>query len=138
MTGVYQHTLDAKGRIFIPARLREELGDTFHITLSLEKCLSAYSQEDWEDMMSKIRSMSKIKQMKMRPIFAHAAKVELDAQGRILIPQALRDQVGLKKNVAVVGAGASVEFWDADTWAEVDSVETTPENIMEVFAELDF
>ena len=50
MTGIYQHTLDAKGRLFIPAKLREELGETFYVTISPEKCLSAYSQENWDDV----------------------------------------------------------------------------------------
>ena len=137
MTGVYQHTLDAKGRLFIPARLRDELGETFYVTLSMEKCLSAYSAQSWEEFMDKIRAMPKVKQTKMRPLFAHAAKCELDQQGRILIPQALRQFAGLTKNVAVVGNGGYTEFWDADAWAAVDSAETSPENIAEVFRELD-
>ena len=138
MTGIYQHSLDAKGRLFIPAKLREELGEVFYLTLSMEKCLSAYSSDSWGVFMDKIKAMPKSKQIKMRPLFAHAAKCELDAQGRILIPQALRDFAGLTKNVAVVGSGECAEFWDADTWNAVDVLETTPENIAEVFQELDF
>ena len=138
MTGIYQHTIDAKGRLFIPARLREELGEVFYVTLSMEKCLSAYSSESWERFMGKIKEMPKAKQIKMRPLFSHAAKCDLDGQGRILLTQALRDFAGLKKNVAVVGAGECTEFWDADTWADKDALETSPENIADVFMELDF
>lgn len=138
MTGVYQHSLDAKGRLFIPAKLREELGDVFYVTLSMEKCLSAYSAESWDKFMEKIKAMPKIKQTKMRPLFAHAAKCELDSQGRILLPLTLREFAGLAKNVAVVGSGECAEFWDAETWAQVDVAETTPENIAEVYMELDF
>ncbi|MDR0490739.1 MAG: division/cell wall cluster transcriptional repressor MraZ [Oscillospiraceae bacterium] len=138
MTGTYQHTLDPKGRIFIPARLREELGDAFHVTLSLEKCLAAYSNASWEKFMDRIKSMPKVKQNKMRPLFSHAAKCELDGQGRILLPQALRDFAGLKKNVTVVGNGETAEFWDSDIWVAVDEAETTPENIAEVYRELEF
>ena len=138
MTGAYQHSIDAKGRLFIPARLREELGETFHVTLSMEKCLSAYSNESWDRFMEKIKAMPKAKQIKMRPLFSHAIKCELDSQGRILLTQALRDFAGLKKNVTVVGVGENVEFWDSDAWAEVDEVETTPDNIADVFKELDF
>ena len=112
MTGIYQHTIDAKGRLFMPAKLREELGDTFYVTLSVEKCLSAYSAESWDAFMAKIRTMSKMNQIKMRPLFSHAAKCELDTQGRILIPQALRDFAGLTKNVTVVGNGDCAELWD--------------------------
>lgn len=138
MTGIYRHTLDAKGRLFIPAKLREELGDVFYVTLSMEKCLSAYSSESWERFMDKIREMPRVKQIKMRPLFAHAAKCELDSQGRILLPQTLRDFAGLMKNVVVVGAGECAEFWDEAGWDEIDMFETTPENIAEVFTELDF
>ena len=138
MTGVYQHSLDAKGRLFIPAKLRDELGDVFYVTLSMEKCLSAYSSDSWSVFMDKIKAMPKTKQIKMRPLFAHAAKCELDGQGRILLPQALRDFAGLSKNVTVVGSGECAEFWDSETWLQVDVAETTPENIAEVFTELDF
>jgi len=138
MTGIYQHTIDAKGRLFIPARLREELGDVFHVTLSMEKCLSAYSNESWEKFMEKIKAMPKAKQIKMRPLFSHAAKCELDAQGRILLSQTLRDFASLKKSVTVVGAGECAELWDSEVWAAVDAGETTTENIANVFEELEF
>lgn len=138
MTGVYPHSLDAKGRLFIPARLRDELGEVFYVTLSMEKCLTAYSSEGWKALEEKIKAMPRSKQIQMRPLFAHAAKCELDAQGRILLPAALRDFAGLKKNVTVVGDGDVAEFWDTDTWNEIDVIETTPENLAKVFTELDF
>jgi MraZ protein len=88
--------------------------------------------------MEKIKAMPKLKQTKMRPLFSHAARCEIDGQGRILLPQNLRDFAGLTRDVTVVGAGETVEFWDKDTWTGIDAVETTPENIADVFAELDF
>ena len=138
LTGIYQHNIDAKGRLFIPAKLREELGEVFYVTLSTEKCLTAYSSDGWNVFMDKIKAMPKVRQIKMRPLFAHAAKCELDSQGRILLPQALRDFAGLSKNVAIVGSGEYAEIWDADEWNAVDIIETTPENIAEVFTELEF
>jgi MraZ protein len=138
MTGIFEHSLDAKGRLSIPAKLREELGDIIYVTLSTEKCLSAYSMESWNNLMEKIKAMPKLKQKKMRPLFSHAATCDIDGQGRILLPQNLRDFAGLTKDVTVVGAGETAEFWDKDTWAGIDAVETTPENIADVFAELDF
>ena len=138
MTGIYQHSIDAKGRLFIPARLRDELGDVFYVTLSMEKCLSAYSSESWERFKEKIKTMPKAKQIKMRPLFAHAAKCDLDGQGRILLSQGLRDFAGLSKSVTVVGAGECAEFWDTEAWAAIDAIETTPENIADVYMELDF
>ena len=138
MTGVYRHTLDAKGRLFIPAKLREELGDTFFVTISTERCLTAYSMDSWDRLNEKIRELPRAKQTKMRPLFSHASKCELDTQGRILLPQALRDFAKLEKNVAVVGAGDTTQLWDEAAWNEVDVAETTPENLAEVVEELDF
>ncbi len=138
MTGEYQHTLDSKGRLSIPARLREDLGNVFYVTLSMDKCLSAYSSESWEAFTEKVNAMPYVKQRKMRPLFAYAAKCEVDAQGRILIPQNLRDFAGLTKNVTVVGCNNHAEFWDSESWSAVNAVETTPENIAAVMEELEF
>ena len=138
MTGEYRHSLDSKGRVFIPARLREELGDVFYITLSMDHCLNIYSNENWKMFTDKVNTMSYISQRKMRPLFAHAVKCELDTQGRVLIPQALRDYAGLAKNVAVVGCNNHAEIWDGDTWSEINSLETSAENIAAVLEELNF
>lgn len=138
MTGVYDHTLDAKGRLSIPVRLREELGNVFYVTLSMDKCLSAYSAESWQVFSDKISAMPYVNQRKMRPLFAYAAKCELDAQGRILIPQNLRDFAGLTKEVTVVGCNNHAEFWDSESWKAVYIEETTPENIAAAMEELEF
>lgn len=138
MTGEFQHSLDNKGRIFIPAKLRDELGDVFYITISMDKCLRAYNGENWQKLSDKVNEMPYVKQRKMRPLFAHAAKCELDAQGRVLIPQNLREFAGLVKNVSVVGCNNHAEIWDSEAWNEVFSAETTPENIAAVMEELEF
>ena len=136
MYGTYKHTLDAKGRISIPSRLRDELGEEFFVTLSPEKCLTAYSLESWAKILEKVGTMSKINQKKARFLFSHAENCKLDAQGRILLPLPLREFVGLKKNVTVVGAGECAQFWDSEAWAVIDAEETLPENIESVFEEL--
>ena len=138
MTGEYQHSLDSKGRIFIPAKLREELGDVFYITISMDKCLCAYNGDNWQQLSEKVSAMPYVKQRRMRPLFAHAAKCELDAQGRALSPQNLREFAGLTKNVSVVGCNNHAELWDSETWKEIFSAETTPENIAAVMEELEF
>lgn len=138
MTGEYAHSIDAKGRLFIPAKLREELGTVFYVTLSMDECLSAYSSDSWEKFMEKISVMPYTQQRKMRPLFAHAAKCELDAQGRILLPQKLREFAGLTKEVSIIGSANHAEIWDAEKWAAIDAVETTPENIASVMEELEF
>lgn len=138
MTGEYQHSLDSKGRLFIPAKLRDELGEVFFITLSMERCLCAYSNENWQAFSEKVNAMPYVKQRKMRPLFAHAARCELDSQGRALIPQNLRDYAGLTKSVTVVGCNNHAELWDSDSWGEIFQMETTPENIAAVMEELEF
>lgn len=138
MTGEYQHTLDAKGRLFIPAKLRDELGDVFYITLSMDRCLSAYSADSWQSFSDKVNAMSYVKQRKMRPLFAYAAKCELDAQGRALIPAHLREYAGLTKNVTVVGCNNHAELWDEDSWKAIHETEISPENIAAVMQELEF
>ena len=138
MTGEYKHSFDAKGRIFIPSKLREEVGDTFYVTISMDKCLSLYSLSDWEHLSDKVNAMPYVKQRKMRPLFAYASKCDLDSQGRTLIPQNLRDFAGLTKNVTVVGCNNHVELWDSDTWAPIFLEESSPENIAAVMEELEF
>jgi len=140
MTGEYAHSIDAKGRLFFPAKLRDELGTVFHITLSFteDECLSAYSADIWEQIMAKLNSLPYSKQNLMRPIFANATKCEMDAQGRILLPQKLRTFAGLEKDVAIIGAGNHVEIWDAEKWAAKDATEATLQNIAAVMRELEF
>ena len=138
MTGEYQHSLDNKGRLFIPAKLRDELGEVFYITLSMERCLCAYSGESWAVLSERVNAMPYVKQRKMRPLFAHAARCELDNQGRALIPQNLREYAGLEKDVTVVGCNNHAELWDSDSWHAVFEAETAPENIAAVLEELEF
>ena len=130
--------MDAKNRLFIPARLREDLGNVFYVTLSMDKCLAAYSAENWKAFSDKVDAMPYVKQRKMRPLFAFAAKCELDSQGRVLLPQNLREYAGLTKNVTVIGCNNHAEFWDSEAWQSVQQVETTPENIAAVMEELEF
>src|SRR5699024_5452517 len=99
MTGEYQHTIDSKGRIFVPAKLREQLGSEFYVTISMDKCLSLYSGESWKQFSERVNAMTYVQQRRMRPLFVYASRLELDAQGRILLPQNLRSFAGLAKNV---------------------------------------
>ncbi|MBR0040092.1 MAG: division/cell wall cluster transcriptional repressor MraZ [Oscillospiraceae bacterium] len=138
MTGEFQHSLDSKGRLFIPAKLREELGDVFYMTVSMERCLCVYSAESWLSFSEKIGAMPYVKQRRMRPLFARAARCELDSQGRTLIPQSLRTYAGLVKNVTVVGCNNHAELWDTEAWKDVCERESTPENIAAAMEELDF
>ena len=138
MTGEYQHSLDSKGRIFIPAKLRDELGEIFYMTVSMDRCLCVYSAESWQLFSDKVSAMPYVRQRRMRPLFAHAAKCELDSQGRTIIPQNLRAYAGLVKNVTVVGCNNHAELWDSEAWKSVYDAESTPENIAAAMEELEF
>ena len=87
MTGEYEHTLDAKGRLAIPSRLRDELGSVFYVTLSMDRCLSAYSSENWQRFSDKVDAMPFVKQRKMRPLFAFAARCEVDGRAGSCCPR---------------------------------------------------
>lgn len=138
MTGEFKHTLDNKGRIFIPSKLRDELGDVFYATISMDTCLCLYSSASWAAFSEKVNAMSYVNQRKMRSLFANAARCELDGQGRTLIPQNLRQYAFLEKNVSVIGCNNHIELWDSERWEKVFALETTPENIAAVMEELDF
>ena len=133
-----EYKIDSKGRVFIPASMREELGEVFHITISNENCLNAYSMESWERFVNRVKEMPMRKQPMMRPFFSNAKKCELDSQGRFVLPQKLRDRIGVDKEVTVVGMGTFVQFWDTETFRAINEEETKPENLAEVMDELDF
>ena len=138
MTGQYQHSIDTKGRLFIPAKLREELGDTFYVTMGVDGCLSVYSDESWGHFTEKFESLPYTKTRAMRPLFANAAKCEPDAQGRILLPAKLREYANLKKDVVVIGVSNRAEIWNADAWTALEAEELNPENLAAVMEELGF
>lgn len=138
MTGEYQHTLDSKGRLFIPAKLREKLGSVFYATISIDECLSLYSMEHWNKIKEKFDSLPSSQSRRMRQLFVNAACCELDGQGRILLPQKLRDYVCLKKDVTIVGVSNHAEIWDSEKWASQEEIELTKENIAAAIEELGF
>ena len=120
MTGQFSHSIDAKGRLFIPASLRKELGQTFHVTVGQDHCLSVYSDESWAAFMAKLKELSYNEVKKLRALFAYTADCEPDSQGRILIPAKLREYAGLTKEVVVVGSFDRVEIWSAERWAAIE------------------
>jgi len=138
MYGKFQHTIDAKGRLFIPAKLREKLGDNFYVTISFEDCLTIYSKERWSKAEEKLETMSQSAQMELRPLFSNAQEAELDAQGRIQLTQNLRDAACLKKNVTIVGTGLYVQIWDSDVYKPVEMEETNRENLKAVIEKYNF
>ena len=117
LTGEYQHNMDLKGRVTIPSKFRDDLGDKFYVCKGLDGCLFVLSQEQWDRLVEKVAAIP-LAQGKaiQRYFFSGAAEVEPDKQGRVLIPQNLRDHAGLEKDVTVIGVGATAEIWDSERW----------------------
>ena len=138
MTGTYEHSIDAKGRLFIPAKLREELGVTFYLAMGVDECLAIYPQETWNRFTEKFASLPMSQSAAMRPLFANASKCELDSQGRIVIPQKLRKYAGLEKDAVIIGVNDRVEIWSAETWNAREEEEMTPEKMKACLAALGF
>ena len=124
LMGEYNHTIDAKGRVTIPAKFRCELGDHFVVTRGLANCLSAYSYEKWQKIEEKLSHISLTNKAGMkltRLILGNAIECEVDKMGRILITQTLRSKAELTKDVVLIGLGDRIEIWNRDAWAEVNS-----------------
>ena len=123
MVGKYRHTVDPKGRLFVPSKLKDELGDSFYVTLGLDHCLSVYTEEGWQAITDKYNALPISQARKMRFLFANAAKCEPDKQGRFLIPTTLRDYAGLTQEVIFIGQAGHAEIWDTQT-GEIRPAET--------------
>ena len=137
MTGKYRHNIDSKGRLFVPAKLREELGESFYVTIGLKRSLMILPEDGWNAIEGKKRLMPMAQAQNLRFFFANAARCEPDKQGRILLPQHLREYAGLEKDVAFIGTSNRAELWDAQRWASFNA-ELDDSSLIEVMEELQF
>ena len=138
LMGSFSHNIDLKGRMNFPTKLRELLGESFIITKGLDNCLFVYSVSEWAVLEEKIKSLPLSKGRNLqRFFFSGASEVETDKQGRILIPQHLREYAGLEKDVMVIGASNRAEIWDKSKW-EVQNGDVTQELLEEAMDELGF
>lgn len=136
--GRFEHTLDAKGRIFVPVKLREKLGDTFIAAAVLDKCVSLYSTAEWESLLDKIASAPMAETRKLlRKITESAEDVTLDAQGRILLNKNLIAHAGLEKPALIIGAGRRAEIWNPAIYEET-MADMTDEKLEEEFIKYGF
>lgn len=123
LIGEYEHSLDAKGRLIMPSKLRDDIGEKFIITKGLDGCLFAFSIEEWKLFEQKLRSLpisNKDARAFSRFFFAGAMDCEIDKQGRFLISSNLRDFAGLTKEVVIVGMDSRIEIWSKDKWQKCD------------------
>lgn len=136
--GEYNHTIDAKGRLIVPSKFRETLGDTFVVTKGLDGCLFVYDNEEWGIFEEKLKSLpitNKEARQFVRFFLAGAAEVEVDKQGRILVPNVLREFAELNKDVVLIGVASRIEIWSKERFDGMAVYEDMDE-IAEHMAEL--
>lgn len=126
--GEFNHTVDTKGRINIPAKFREQLNETFFITKGLDECLFVFPENEWRVFEEKLKGLpltNRNARAFVRLFFAGATECSFDKQGRITVPGTLREYAHLEKEVKVIGVGTRVEVWSNQTWDNYSD----PENI---------
>ena len=124
--GEYNHTIDSKGRLIVPSKFREALGDEFVVTKGLDGCLFVYPMEEWTAFTDKLKELPLTKKdarQFSRFFLAGAASCEVDKQGRILIPAVLREFAGLEKDAVLVGVSSRIEIWSRSNWEKISDVD---------------
>jgi MraZ protein len=119
--GENRHTLDPKGRIIMPSRLRQKLGSVFYATKGLDHCIFIYTIEEWEKLEDKIQTLPFMKgdvRSFTRVFFSGACELEMDRQGRVLLPANLKDHAEIDKDVVIAGVGSRLELWSVERWEE--------------------
>ncbi|EHI99576.1 Protein mraZ [Clostridium sp. DL-VIII] len=137
--GEYQHALDPKNRIIVPAKLRDGLGNKFVITKGLDGCLYAYPLEEWEILENKLKTLpltNKDARAFVRFFFSGACEIELDKQGRGLIPQNLKEYAGIEKDIVSIGVLSRVEIWSREKWNEYNESSIDFDSIAEKMNDL--
>lgn len=137
--GEYQHALDSKNRMIVPSKLREELGNKFVITKGLDGCLYAYPQGEWKNLEEKMKTLpltNRDARSFVRFFFAGACEIEMDKQGRGLIPQNLKEYAGIEKEIVSIGVLTRVEIWSKEKWQEYNDSNVDFESIAEKMSDL--
>ena len=115
----FKHSLDAKNRVFIPAKFREELGEEFYITRKFDTYLSIYTAEDWEEYVDKIQKLPETEALEVQDfLLGIAQKCVPDSNGRIILDERLAAHAGIKKNIVFVGNGRQIRIWSEEKWTE--------------------
>lgn len=138
LMGEYGHALDTKGRLIMPAKLRQDIGDKFILTKGLDGCLFAFSQIEWLNFEEKLKNLplsDKNARNFVRFFLSGATECEIDKQGRFLIPSNLRVASNLEKEVIIIGVGTRIEIWDKSTWEKCDK-EISADDIAQNMADL--
>lgn len=132
LTGKFNQTIDAKNRLIIPAKLKEQLGPVITIIKDSSKCLCAYSEKEWGEYTEQLNSLPKTEtKVIARFLYSNAMELSPDSQGRVVLPQGMLEYAGITKNVVTVGCGKYVEIWAEDRWNELN-MDEEPENFEEL------
>ena len=126
LIGEYEHTLDAKGRLIMPAKIREDIGEKFIVTKGLDGCLFGFSQNEWTNFEEKLKTLpltNKNARDFVRFFLSGAIECEIDKQGRFLIASNLREYANMEKEVVIIGVGTRIEIWNRDKWKQDNSDE---------------
>jgi MraZ protein len=137
--GEYQHAVDSKNRMIIPSKFRESLGSKFVLTKGLDGCLYAYTMEEWsilEEKLKKLPLTNKDARAFVRFFFSGANEVDIDKQGRALIPQNLLEYAGIEKDIVSIGVSTRIEIWNKAKWDEYNDSNIDFEGIAEKMSEL--
>lgn len=137
LLGEYEHSIDTKGRIAMPAKLREGLGGKFIITKGLDGCLFVYAMDEWQRVEQKLASLPMSRKTARdftRFLFGGACEGECDKQGRVLLPASLRRYAGLGRDAVIVGVGSRAEIWDTAKWQQYN--EESAEDVNELAEQL--
>ena len=133
LIGEYKHSIDAKGRVIMPAKFREDIGDVFYVTRGSDNCLKAYAEDEWKKFVEKVSALPDSDpnaRSYKRNVLSSSIECELDKQGRILISETLRSHAKLKKEVTIIGVSAYIEIWDTEEWNKYnDSAVSTVEGL---------
>ncbi len=136
LTGKFFHSLDTKNRIIIPAKLKEQLGEKITILRSSDRCLTMYSEAEWESYARMISELPKTKSRAItRYLYSNSVEVQPDSQGRVMIPAEMLEWAGITRNVVTLGCGKYAEIWAEDIWRE-EEIDAEPENYTEMLQEL--
>lgn len=140
--GEYNHTIDSKGRLIVPAKFREALGSEFVVTKGLDGCLFVYPYNEWQKFTDQLKTLpmsSKDSRQFSRFFLAGAAACEVDKQGRILVPGILREFAALEKDVVLVGVSTRVEIWSKERWSGcMQTYDADMDEVSEKLAQLGF
>ena len=124
LIGEYEHSLDVKGRLIMPAKIREDVGEKFIITKGLDGCLFGFSINEWANFEEKLKSLpltNKNARDFVRFFLSGAVECEIDKQGRFLVASNLREYASMEKEVVIIGVGTRIEFWSKDKWKKYNN-----------------